>query len=619
MPSYLRSARTLILLLAGFLVLALSILAAAWLFERQQLASRWVRHTLEVESLVDSLSLRAADAETGLRDYLQSGNSADLDPFHDAIEPLTGQVDALAVMTADNSMQQEAIEKLRSAVQADIDALQRAAALIQAGRSAEAQTFIHAGPGRDARVALTSILDNMRDEENRLLAVRTLRAQRSVALVRSVWLWSALAVLALSAFVVWDTRLRIKVLQETNQRLETEASARKAAQGQVLQLQKMQAVGQLTGGIAHDFNNMLAIVIGSLDLARRRLSGTEHPQLAQLIGNAADGAQKAAALTSRLLAFARQQPLEPKIADANKLVAQTSEILRRTLGETVKLETVLAGGLWRVFVDPAQIESALVNLCLNARDAMAGGGRLTIETANAELDDQYARTHEEVASGQYVMVSVTDTGSGMTPEVLEHAFEPFYTTKGVGQGSGLGLSQVFGFIKQSKGHVKIYSELGHGTCVKVYLPRYVGTDRETSHVPGQQALIPHPSGKEWILVVEDEIEVRATSVAALQELGYKTFEAANGTEALAVLESTPGVDLLFTDIVMPDMSGRQLADQVLKIKPAIKVLYTTGYTRNAIVHNGMVDHNVAFIAKPFSIDSLAHKVREVLDASLPAR
>jgi signal transduction histidine kinase len=314
--------------------------------------------------------------------------------------------------------------------------------------------------------------------------------QRSVDLGRLIWFCSVASVLALAVFVVWDTRRRIRILQDTNQRLENEAGARKEAQSQVRQLQKLQAVGQLTGGIAHDFNNMLAIVIGSLDIALRRLSGTEHPQLGQLIRGAADGAKRAAALTARLLAFARQQPLEPKIADANQLVARTSEILRRTLGETIKLETVLGGGLWKVFADPAQIESSLVNLCLNARDAMAGGGRLTIETANTALDDQYARAHEEVAAGQYVMISVTDTGSGMPPEVLERAFEPFFTTKGVGQGSGLGLSQVFGFIKQSKGHVKIYSELGHGTCVKVYLPRYLAWMR--SQVSSREFRISSP-------------------------------------------------------------------------------------------------------------------------------
>jgi signal transduction histidine kinase/ActR/RegA family two-component response regulator len=614
MPHYLRSARTLVPLLAGFVVLTVSILAGAWIFERQQITAQWVRHTLEVQQMISNIALRAADAERGSRGYLLTGDSDYLDSFDEAIGPIPAEVDTLSKTTADNSIQRAAIEKLRPAVRAKIDALKHTVALMRAGQAEDAHAFVRAGRGRETMVTLRVILDGMAEEENRLLAIRAASVQRSLAVGRLVWLWSAAAVLVLSVFVVWDARRQIHVLQETNQRLANEASARKDAQGQVHQLQKMQAVGQLTGGIAHDFNNMLAIVIGSLDIALRRLSGSEHPQLAQLIRTAAEGARKAAALTSRLLAFSRQQPLEPKVADANKLVAQMSEILRRTLGETVQLETVLAGGLWRVFADPAQIESSLVNLCLNARDAMQGGGRLTIETANTELDDQYARAHDEVAAGQYVMLSVTDTGTGMSPEVLERAFEPFYTTKGVGQGSGLGLSQVLGFIKQSKGHVKIYSELGHGTCVKLYLPRYLDTDLRMGHKPASQSVMPVASGKETILVVEDERDVRATSVAALQELGYKTLEAANGREALSVIESASGVDLLFTDIVMPEMSGRQLADAVLRIRPAIKVLYTTGYTRNAIVHNGVVDNNVSFLAKPFSIDALARKVRDVLDA-----
>jgi signal transduction histidine kinase/ActR/RegA family two-component response regulator len=614
MPHYLRSARTLVPLLAGFVVLAVSVLAGAWIFERQQIASQWVRHTLEVQKIISDIALGAADAETGSRGYLLTGDSAYVDSYDEAISPMSAEVDALAKTTADNPRQRAAIEKLRPAVRAKIDALNHTVALMRAGQTEGAQAFVHTGHGREAMATLRAILDGMLEEENRLLAIRAASMQRSVALGRLVWLCSAAAVLLLSVFVVWDARRRIHVLQETNQRLANEASARKVAQGQVHQLQKMQAVGQLTGGIAHDFNNMLAIVIGSLDIALRRLSGSEHPQLSPLMRTAADGAKKAAALTSRLLAFARQQPLEPKVADANKLVAQMSEILRRTLGETVQLETVLAGGLWQVFVDPAQIESSLVNLCLNASDAMRGGGRLTIETANTELDDQYARTHDEVVAGQYVMLSVTDTGTGMTPEVLDRAFEPFYTTKGVGQGSGLGLSQVFGFLKQSKGHVKIYSELGHGTCVKLYLPRYLTTEIQMSHKPALRSLMPVGSGEETILVVEDEREVRATSVAALQELGYKTLEAASGQEALSVIEGASGVDLLFTDIVMPEMSGRQLAEAVLRIRPTIKVLYTTGYTRNAIVHNGVVDSNVSFLAKPFSIDALARKVRAVLDA-----
>jgi signal transduction histidine kinase len=612
MPAYLRSARTLIPLLAGFLILAVSILTGAWIFERQQIASQWVRHTLEVQKVLSDIALRAAEAESGARSFLLVGDRAYLDAYNDAVAPLPAKVETLAQATADNPVQRAAIEKLRAAAKSKIDALQDTVALIRAGRQADALAFVRAGQGHEAMVKMRGILEAMAMEENRLLEMRTASVQRSVALGRLIWFCSVASVLALSVFVVWDTRRRIRILQDTNQRLENEAGARKEAQSQVRQLLKLQAVGQLTGGIAHDFNNMLAIVIGSLDIALRRLSGTEHPQLGQLIRGAADGAKRAAALTARLLAFARQQPLEPKIADANQLVARTSEILRRTLGETIKLETVLGGGLWKVFADPAQIESSLVNLCLNARDAMAGGGRLTIETANTALDDQYARAHEEVAAGQYVMISVTDTGSGMPPEVLERAFEPFFTTKGVGQGSGLGLSQVFGFIKQSKGHVKIYSELGHGTCVKVYLPRYLGADAKPSIKPGVQNLVPVATGRETILVVEDETEVRSTSVAALQELGYQTLEAAHGQEALTVIDRVPDIDLLFTDIVMPDMSGRQLADAVLKIRPTIKVLFTTGYTRNAIVHNGIVDNHVSFLAKPFSIDALARKVREVL-------
>jgi signal transduction histidine kinase/ActR/RegA family two-component response regulator len=614
MPHYLRSARTLVSLLAGFVVLAVSVLAGAWIFERQQLASQWVNHTLEVQKIVGSLALRAADAETGSRGYLLTGDHVYLDSYNESIGSMPGEVDRLAKTTADNPIQRSAIEKLRPAVREKIDTLNHTVALMRAGHAEEARAFLRTGHGREAMATLRTILDGMAEEENRLLTIRTAGVQRSVTLGRVVWLCSAVSVLALSVFTVWDSRRRIHELQETNQRLAHEAGARKEAQGAVRQLQKMQAVGQLTGGIAHDFNNMLAIVIGSLDIALRRLSGAENPEVGQRIRSAADGARKAAALTSRLLAFARQQPLEPKVADTNKLVAQMSEILRRTLGETMQLETVLAGGLWRVFADPVQIESSLVNLCLNARDAMQAGGRLTIETANTELDDQYARAHDEVAAGQYVMLSVTDTGTGMAAEVLERAFEPFYTTKGVGQGSGLGLSQVLGFIKQSKGHIKIYSEIGHGTCVKIYLPRYLGTDSKMGHKPALQSAMPIAGGKETILVVEDEGEVRATTVAALSELGYKTLEAANGKEALIVIESVPGVDLLFTDIVMPEMSGRQLADAALCIRPAIKVLYTTGYTRNAIVHNGVVDNNVSFLAKPFSIDSLARKVRDVLDA-----
>ncbi len=299
--------------------------------------------------------------------------------------------------------------------------------------------------------------------------------------------------------------------------------------------------------------------------------------------------------------------------EPNKLVGGISELLRRTLGETIQVETVLAGGLWPVHADPEQLESALVNLAVNARDAMPDGGKLTIETANSELDERYARQHEEVTAGQYVAICITDTGAGMTPEVIEHAFEPFFTTKEVGRGTGLGLSQVFGFVKQSAGHVKIYSEIGQGTTVKIYLPRYSGASVQPA-VTATQEEMPLAKPGELILVVEDELRVRRMSVDSLIELGYSVIDAANANEALELLAIHPNISLMFTDIVMPGMTGRMLVDRARVEAPDLKVLYTTGYTRNAIVHNGVVDYGVAFIQKPFTVATLARKIRDALDA-----
>jgi nitrogen-specific signal transduction histidine kinase/ActR/RegA family two-component response regulator len=384
---------------------------------------------------------------------------------------------------------------------------------------------------------------------------------------------------------------------------------------QLNQAQKMEAVGQLTGGIAHDFNNMLAIIIGSLDMARRRLTGAEHPTVPKCIKSATEGAERAAVLTSRLLAFSRQQPLEPSVIDPNKLVSGMSELLRSTIAEPIAIESVLAGGIWRVFADAAQVESALLNLAVNARDAMPNGGKLTIETANMDLDERYAELQNEVTPGQYAMISVTDTGGGMSPEVIDRAFDPFYTTKGVGKGTGLGLSQVFGFVKQSGGHVKIYSEVGRGTTVKIYLPRYIGAVNIQPIEPPKNKLIKGGS-HEIVLVVEDDAKVRRMSVDALSELGYTVIQAESPSEALQILEARqPKVTLLFTDIVMPEMSGRELADLALTLLPSLKVLFTTGYTRNAIVHNGVIDPGMPFLPKPFTLDQLANKIRKALDGS----
>ncbi len=389
------------------------------------------------------------------------------------------------------------------------------------------------------------------------------------------------------------------------------ARALEAAQDALRQAQKMEAVGQLTGGIAHDFNNMLAIVLGSLDLLARRLPADD-ARARRYVDAAADGARRAATLTQRLLAFSRRQPLQPEPVDVNRLVAGMSDLLRGSLGGGIQLETVLAGGVWTVCVDPNQLENVILNLAINARDAMGGDGRVTIETHNCHLDDRYVAAEIGVAAGQYVLVAVTDAGGGMPPDVVAKAFDPFFTTKGVGQGTGLGLSQVYGFVKQSDGHVKIYSEVGVGTTVKLYLPRLVGVSAIATAAAAATPVVGGDGG-EVILVVEDEPGVRAVTVDALGDLGYRVVEADSAAPALAVLEARDDIALLFTDIVMPEVNGARLAEAARALRPGLKVLFTTGYTRNAVVHNGVVDAGVELIGKPFTIDALAAKVRSVLD------
>ena len=394
------------------------------------------------------------------------------------------------------------------------------------------------------------------------------------------------------------------------QRVLDEVLERSKAEEQLRQMQKMEAVGQLTGGIAHDFNNMLAVIIGGLNLLQRKLAKGE-TDVERFVEGAIDGAQRAAALTQRLLAFSRQQPLAPEPISANRMVSDMSELLVRTLGETIAVQTVLAAGLWQIKADPGQLENAILNLSVNARDAMPGGGKLTIETSNAFVDDAFAREFA-IPPGQYVLIAVGDSGAGMPPEVMAKAFDPFYTTKGVGKGTGLGLSQVYGFVRQSGGHVKIYSELGVGTTVKIYLPRHYG---ETPKIEPKESVTATHRGlpSEVIMVVEDEDRVRAVSAEALRELGYTVLEASGPLEALRLFDEGTRVSLLFTDVVMPDMSGRELADHARARQADLKVLYTTGYTRNAIVHNGILDPGTSLLTKPFNIDELAVKVRKLLD------
>ena len=408
-----------------------------------------------------------------------------------------------------------------------------------------------------------------------------------------------------------------EAVRERTRELVAENEARKVAEESLRQSQKMEAVGQLTGGVAHDFNNLLTIVVGGLDMIGRHIQTLPPSAAVSRIIRAKDmaleGVRRATTLTNRLLAFSRQQPLAPEILDPNKLVAGICELLRRTLGETVSLETVLAGGLWRTEADTNQLENAILNLAVNARDAMPDGGKVTIETANCSLDSAYvASLSEPVEEGQYVMISVADTGLGMDRATLERAFDPFYTTKEVGKGTGLGLSQVYGFVRQSAGHVKIYSELGQGTTVKIYLRRCVAHDDREAATAVPLGVI-RAIGSEKILVVEDDDWLREYSADILRELGYTVLGAANGATALEALDRND-IDLLFTDVVMPGgINGRQLADEALRRKPGLKVLFTTGYTRNAIVHHGRLDPGVHMIGKPFTFDELGAKVRSLLD------
>jgi signal transduction histidine kinase len=421
--------------------------------------------------------------------------------------------------------------------------------------------------------------------------------------------------LAGQAAVAIDNARLFEAAQRANQTLEQRVEERtkelQAAHEALRQSQKMETIGQLTGGIAHDFNNLLQIVSGNLGLLRQKLPA-DWTHLKRYADRAFTGADRAATLTQRLLAFSRRQPLAPKAVDINRLIPGMSELLHRTLGETIEIEAVLAPRLWTVEADPNQLENAILNLAINARDAMAEGGKLTIETQNTHLDHSYAAQNPEVSVGQYAVICISDTGIGMDSETAAKAIEPFFTTKEVGKGTGLGLSMVYGFVKQSGGHIKIYSEPGEGTTVKMYLPRLLGKSDEQFEEPGFESIEAH--GEEVILVCEDDEDVRAYSAEVLGELGYQVLEAADGPAALAILEAKGHVDLLFTDVVLPGgMSGAVLAREAAKLQPGIKTLFTTGYARNAIVHHGRLDPGVDLITKPFSYADLAARVRDILD------
>jgi len=393
-------------------------------------------------------------------------------------------------------------------------------------------------------------------------------------------------------------------------KITRDMTEQRAIQEQLNQSQKMEAIGQITGGVAHDFNNLLTVILGNLETLARRMP-QEDERLRRAADHATRGAQRAATLTQQLLAFSRRQPLNPKPTDINRLVSAVFELMRRTIGENIQIETVLGEGVWHSEIDPNQLESALLNLAVNSRDAMPNGGKITIETTNAHFDDEYAVRFADISPGQYVLISVSDTGSGMSEEVMAKAFNPFFTTKPMGQGTGLGLSQVYGYVKQSGGHVKIYSELDQGTTIKLYLPRL----KEGAYQQEPERPLREHLGKadETILVVEDDNDVRAFSIDTLRDLGYSVLEAHDAEVGLHILQRHPEIQMVFTDVGLPGMNGRELIEQVRELRPAMKVLFTSGYARQAIVHDGRLDPGVELLTKPFTRAQLADNVRRILD------
>jgi signal transduction histidine kinase/DNA-binding response OmpR family regulator len=415
------------------------------------------------------------------------------------------------------------------------------------------------------------------------------------------------ALQALNETLEQRVTLRTTELADALRKLQHESAEREAAQAALRQAQRMESLGQLTGGVAHDFNNLLQVISGNLQLLRREVAGNERAE--KRVQSAIGGVMRGAKLASQLLAFGRRQPLEPKVLNIGRFIKGMDDMLRRALGEEIELETVISGGLWNALVDPGQIENAILNLGINARDAMPEGGKLTIEAGNAMLDDDYARLHGEVQPGQYVMIGVTDTGTGIPSDLLERVFEPFFSTKPEGKGTGLGLSMVYGFVKQSGGHVKIYSELGHGTTIKIYLPRVFQAEEALA----DEAAAPVRGGTETVLVVEDDDEVRETAVALLGDLGYRVLKAREAMGALSVVESGVPIDVLFTDVVMPGpLRSPELARKARERLPGLAVLFTSGYTENAIVHGGRLDRGVELLSKPYTREALARKIRHVL-------
>jgi len=591
--------------------------AAFWLGARNKSDDQWVLHSLEVRGQLTRLLSLVQSGETGQRGYLLTGRDIYLRPYRLAGEQLPALLDHTETLVSDNPQHVREMDQLRQLIKEKFDELKNTVDAYQAGHNDAALAIVNNDHGYRLMQEIRELIETMQTEEDQLLAARQSAAARSGMLLQTGVAIAFLLICGLGYLIARFTRESFAAATSANERLTAanqqlieQVSRREAAESQLRQAQKMEALGQLTGGIAHDFNNMLGVIMGALDLVTRRIAKGDFG-IQRFLDAATAASERAATLTQRLLAFARQQPLSPQPLDANQMIGNMSELLYSTLGEKIQIQTVKAAGLWIAHADSQQLENAILNIAINGRDAMPEGGKLTIETANSYLDEAYCRENPEIQPGQFAMVAITDTGSGMTPEVAARAFDPFFTTKATGKGTGLGLSQVYGFVKQSHGHIKVYSEPGAGTTVKIYLPRLIGDAEEIRRTIAGP--IQTGDRSEIILLVEDDSLMRRLTADALHELGYTVFDADSAANALATLDRVAEVTLLFTDVVMPDVNGRKLAEEAVRRRPGLKVIFTTGYTANAVVHGGVLDKGVHFISKPFTLDQLAAKVRAVLD------
>jgi len=614
-PSLIRSR---IMLAAGFVLLA-SLLAGA--FVLAAVRERGIEQQQRIQAVRGSLRrtlITIQGAETGQRGYLLTGETAYLAPYNQARGELADDLRTLERQIDEPRLRQR-LPELRALIEGKQTELAQTLAYYNRGDHRTAVQLVRSNLGMRLMERIRALVSAMLTDCNRSLA-----AERSKERMLSRWVLtgasaSALAILGLAILTLREMSSRHRMMVRTRDELLASSEAlRRSAERQAMleeavrQSRKMEALGALTGGMAHDFNNMLAVVMGNLELLKARLA-KGNVDVGRYADYALDATRRAGELTQRLLAFARKQPLHAVLVAPGEVVASITEVIRRTLGGIYDVELQQAPDLWQTRVDVNQLESALLNLAVNARDAMPEGGRLTVQTANVFLDEDYASSRADVASGPYVMIAMTDTGHGMSDDVRRKAFDPFFTTKASGKGTGLGLSQVYGFIKQSGGQVEIDSEEGKGTTIRIYLPQADGEPAPGSARPDPPVHgIPRGDGSTLILLVDDDIGVRVFAAEALTELGYRVLTAASGHDGLAVLDAHPRIDLLLTDVEMAQLSGWELADIARQLRPGLKVLLMTGFTREATERVGERIPGAGLLRKPFTLEALAHQVHDVL-------